>query len=465
MTNVPPPSVAGFDADLVRRYDVPAPRYTSYPTAAHFRAMTSDEHRQAVEACVRARPDAPLSLYVHLPFCASPCFYCGCTRVITRDRPRTTRYLQLLLHEIRLQSLAFGGTRPIEQLHLGGGTPTHFADEELGELLECIRARFGFAAQAQREFSIEIDPRTVDPPRLERLADLGFNRISLGVQDFDADVQAAVNRVQDRARIAELVAAARCRGLRSVSFDLIYGLPRQTEASFARTLDHAIAMRPDRLAIYGYAHLPSMFRAQRKIRLDDLPDAAQRLALLALAIERLTQAGYVHLGLDHFALPGDDLAIAFREGRMQRNFQGYSTRAGLDLLGVGMSAISRLGDVYTQDERVLAKWEARVAEEGIATARGIRLTDEDRRRARIIEDILCGRDVRYSDHQAPDEDFRRRFAAELARLEGPRADGLVELLPDRLHVTREGRFLLRVIAMAFDAWCGAAGALPHSRAA
>lgn len=438
------------DADLLRRHDRPGPRYTSYPTAAQFYALTAQDHAQA---CARGDADAPLSLYVHAPFCASPCFYCGCTRVITRDAQRMQRYVDAACTEIALQARLFDVRRPVEQLHFGGGTPTAFTDAQLGALLAQIERSFGFVAPAQREFSIELDPRTVDAARLENLARLGFNRISLGVQDFDVSVQQAVNRVQPEHLTAALVQAGRRLGLRSIAFDLIYGLPRQTLEGFTDTLDRVVALQPDRIAIYGYAHLPAMFKAQRHIHAHELPDAALRLALVQRANTRLTQAGYVHIGLDHFARPDDELAHALQHGGLQRNFQGYSTRAGLDLLGIGLSAISHIGGAYTQNARALPEYLAAVEHGRLPTSRGCVLSDEDHLRAEIIERLMCDGQVHFTPLSARHRvDVAAHFADAFARLAPAVVDGLLERGGDHLRVTARGRYFLRSLAMAFDAY-------------
>lgn len=458
------------DPELLRRYDIAGPRYTSYPTALNFHAFTPADHRRAVERANAAAPDAPLSLYVHAPFCADPCFYCGCTRVITRDAALIARYVEALLREIELQAALFGHRRPVEQLHFGGGTPTYFSDEQLQRVLDQIERCFGYVAEQRREFSVEIDPRTVDAPRLARLAALGFNRISLGVQDFDPEVQETINRVQAPELTEALIKSARQLGLRSVSFDLIYGLPRQSVEGFSRTLDRVIALQPDRIAIYGYAHLPTLFKAQRQIPTDTLPDAGTRLRLLQLAVSKLAAVGYVHIGMDHFARPGDELAQAREQRRLQRNFQGYSTRAGLDLVGVGMSSIGRLGGAYTQNARNLGEYLQAIGNGELATRRGIVLSQEDQLRAAVIERILCGRAVRYAELSARfGVDVPRHFGTALATLAQAQRDGLVQLLPDRLVVTPLGRYFLRALAMPFDAYLGPVrredrSATPMSRA-
>jgi oxygen-independent coproporphyrinogen III oxidase len=448
-----------FDPDLIQRYDRNGPRYTSYPTAAQFLPFTADDHRQAATRANAAHPEAPLSVYVHVPFCASPCFYCGCNRVISRDPGRPARYLSRLLREIDLQAALFQGRRVIEQLHFGGGTPTHFSDDQLATVIAALRSRFGFVRSARREFSIEIDPRTVDGGRLATLRELGFNRLSLGVQDVDPEVQAAINRVQSTEHLRALMAVARDIGFQSLSMDLIYGLPRQTPERFARTLDLVVATAPDRVALYGYAHLPAQFRAQRMIQASALPDAEARLALLQFAVRRLTDAGYVHIGMDHFARPDDGLAQAVRARRLQRNFQGYSTRAGLDLLGLGVSAISRMGDAYSQNARRLRDYEALIDVGQLPTERGRRLSAEDRLRATVIEHLMCGRTV-HLDRLAEQFgiDPRQHFASALAALASAERDQLVRLRPQRIDVMPRGRYLLRALAMPFDAYLAPAGA-------
>ena len=446
-------TAAAIDPDLLRRYDLPGPRYTSYPTAPNFRAFTPANHAWVAHRSSAKMPGAPLSLYVHAPFCANPCFFCGCTRVITRDPALIVHYLHVLLREIELQGALFGRRRPIEQLHFGGGTPTYFSDEQLQVVLDQLERCFGFAPAAPREFSIEIDPRTVDAPRLARLVGMGFNRVSLGVQDFDPVVQAAVNRVQAPELTEDLVREGRSLGLRSISFDLIYGLPRQTLEGFGQTLERVITAQPDRISIYGYAHLPATFKAQRHIAAAELPDADARLELLRLAIGKLVAVGYVHIGMDHFARPGDELAQALEQRRLQRTFQGYSTRAGLDLVGVGMSSISHIDGAYSQNACGLGDYQAAIEAGNLATTRGLMLTHEDQLRAAVIERILCGRDVRYSVLSARfGIDARRHFRPALTRLAQAGRDGLVELLPDRLRITPRGRYFLRAIAMPFDAY-------------
>ena len=353
-TNVPTPAIE-FDAALLAHYDVVGPRYTSYPTAPSFRDNFGEFDYQAFARETNDDPiPRPLSLYVHVPFCESPCFYCGCTRLITRDHGSATRYLEHLEKEITLQSTLFDSDRSVVQLHLGGGTPNFLSATELTRLMASLARRFCLESGDERDFSIEIDPRFTAPGLMDTLALLGFNRVSLGVQDFDPAVQQAINRIQPEDQTRAVIAAARRAGMRSVNLDLIYGLPKQQPESFARTLETVVALRPDRVALYAYAHLPERFKAQRQILASDLPAPAVKLALLELAIRELTAAGYCYIGMDHFALPDDPLARALHAGTLHRNFQGYSTHGDCDLIGLGMSAIGHLDGCFAQNARDLA---------------------------------------------------------------------------------------------------------------
>jgi oxygen-independent coproporphyrinogen-3 oxidase len=446
-----PVSFTAFPPELARKYDGHGPRYTSYPTALQFNGdFGARQHRAAI---ARSDTAAPLSLYVHVPFCASPCFYCGCTRIVSSRREAALPYLEHLRREIALQAALFPHRRTVEQLHLGGGTPTYLSPPQLAELLEALHAAFDLRRDAGREFSIEIDPRTVDAAALRELAGLGFNRASFGIQDFDPAVQEAVNRRQSCGQVAALMEAARAAGFGSLSADLIYGLPRQDARSFGRTLDQVIALQPDRISAYSYAHVPHRFKAQRQIRLEQLPGAAAKLELLQLTIARLQEAGYVYIGMDHFALPGDELARALGDGSLQRNFQGYSTRGELDLLGLGMSAISRIGDVYSQNARDLPGYYAALDARRLPVERGLRLDADDLLRREVIAAIMCAGEVDYASVGARHGvDFHACFADALAALEDLAVDGLVELQPQRLRVTPSGRYLLRAVAMPFDAY-------------
>ena len=440
-----------FDPDLLRRYDKPGPRYTSYPTAPHFRdGFGADELRAAAGRSRQAHPERALSLYVHVPYCRNPCFYCGCNRVITRDDGRGRPNVERVLREAALIAPAFAG-REVVQLHLGGGTPNFLSTALLDELVTGLGRLFRFSASAGRDISIELDPRTVSPADVAELARIGFNRASLGVQDFDPDVQRAINRVQGVDETLAIIRACREAGMRSVNVDLIYGLPMQNLFGFARTLDIVLAQRPDRLAIYGYAHLPRMFRAQKQIEEADLPDAEARLNLLGLAVRHLSRAGYQYIGMDHFALPGDDLARAQRQGGLHRNFMGYTTHADTDLLGLGVSAISHVGDSYAQNPRTLPEWEGAVDAGQLPTWRGLRLDADDEIRADLIQRLMCRGEVDTAAFgQRHGLDFVTYFGEELQALAPLEADGLVERDAATIRATGRGRPLLRLIAMCFD---------------
>ena len=452
-----------FNPELVRRYDVAGPRYTSYPTALQFHEGFDEAlYRRYVAQSNDELIPSPLSIYVHLPFCRSLCYYCGCTKKVTRHEEQGVAYLDLLAREIQMRGALFDRDRKVTQLHFGGGTPTFFNDGQLRQLMSDLGSAFEFGAANDREFSIEVDPRTVDGERLARLAELGFNRISLGVQDINAEVQKAVNRIQDPAATLEMVTASRALGFESVSIDLIYGLPFQTPDSFRQTLDSVIAARPDRLAVYNYAHMPHVFRSQRMIDEMDLPSPQTKLQLMELTIEVLTGAGYVYIGMDHFALPDDELSVAQRQGHLHRNFQGYSTRSECDLIGLGVSAIGKIGDCYAQNRKEIPHWSAAVAEGLLPVWRGVSLTTEDRLRRAIIESIMCHG---VADFGAFEErfnfDFSEHFALEIHHLEGLAKDGLIELDEEGFRVTSEGRLLLRAVAMVFDEYLHASSKQPR----
>lgn len=448
-----------FDPELIRRYDRRGPRYTSYPTAVEFSTRFDALAYRRAALLSNASRMKPLSAYVHVPFCRSPCFYCGCNRIITRDAGKAVSYLKRLVREIELQGALFDRSRTVQQLHLGGGTPTFLSIAQLEEVIDQLARSFRLDGSERREFSIEVDPRTVERATFAGLATLGFNRTSLGVQDFDERVQQAINRRQSIEQVASALLQARAAGFRSVSFDLIYGLPLQTPQSFARTLDLAIGMRPDRLAVYGYAHMPAMFTAQRALRPADLPDADARLQLLTLSIERLTAAGYVHIGMDHFALPEDELTQALHTGNLHRNFQGYSTRAECDLIGLGVSAISSIDNVYAQNFKRLPAYYDALDHGRLPVERGISLTVDDRARRDIIQSVMCtGRIDCREIEQRYTLDFAKYFAPALQQLRPMMADGLLERIDETIEVSDRGRFLLRSIAMAFDAHLYAASA-------
>jgi oxygen-independent coproporphyrinogen-3 oxidase len=446
-----------FDADLIRKLDRPGPRYTSYPTADRFKPDFSDDHLIAAIQQRRALGNRrALSMYVHIPFCESVCYYCACNKVVTRKRERAEEYLGYLLRELEMQGKWFGGAgssskQRIEQLHFGGGTPTYFDDEQLGRLMAGIRGQFDFASDAHGEFSIEVDPRTVSPERIRALRALGFNRLSFGVQDFDLKVQEAVHRIQTVEETRDLVRASRDAGFGSVSIDLIYGLPFQNVIGFNKTLNEVIDIRPDRLAIYNYAHLPHLFKPQRRINAEDLPTPDQKLQLLHLCIKRLTDAGYVYIGMDHFALAHDSLARAQQQGRLHRNFQGYSIHADADLVSLGVSSIGAIGASYHQNQKDLPAYYADIDAGKLPVMRGITLNADDLLRRSVIQSLLCHCELSKRDvEEAHSIDFDKYFSRELEELRFFSDEGLVTVDDDWITITRRGRLLARNIAMVFD---------------
>ncbi|HEX5754885.1 MAG TPA: oxygen-independent coproporphyrinogen III oxidase [Arenimonas sp.] len=451
-----------FDAALLRRYDRPGPRYTSYPTAPQFtKAFGEAELRDAAAASNGDPIPRRLSLYVHVPFCMSPCFYCGCNRIITRDLARGETYLVRLYREIAMMAELFDRDREVIQLHFGGGTPNFLSPAQLADVVGTLRSHFHFSDARERDLSIELDPRFISPADVAELAAIGFNRASLGVQDFDPAVQEAVNRIQSVEQTVAVIDACRASGFRSVNVDLIYGLPKQNPAGFARTLDTVVAARPDRLAVYSYAHLPEMFKAQRQIDAADLPSASGKLGLLQLAIEKLSTAGYRYIGMDHFALPEDELSRASDDGSLHRNFMGYTTHAESDLIGFGVSAISHIGDSFSQNPRDLPTWEAAVDAGHRPLWRGLWLDADDQLRADLIQQLMCrGRidvpelEERHSIH------FAAYFADDLQRLQPLIEDGLALRDARAIRVTERGRLLLRVIAASFDRYLHRAQAEP-----
>lgn len=441
-----------FDSDLIRRYDLHGPRYTSYPTALHFtETFGESDYRKAIARSNDELIPRPLALYTHIPFCTSPCFYCGCTRIITRDPSRGADYLKQLLREIRMMAPLLDGDRCVEQIHLGGGTPTFLNGVQLARLVDGFDSCFQLYDGPDREWSVEVDPRTLGPEGAKDLIRLGFNRFSLGVQDFDAGVQKAVNRVQPLESTVDLVEALRAEGIRSTNLDLIYGLPLQTPDTFNRTLDTVLDIRPERLALYSYAHLPSLFKGQTRIREEDLPAPETKLELLRNSIERLTGAGYVYIGMDHFALPDDELVRAMEQGTLQRNFQGYSTHAESDLLGFGMSAIGTIGDSYVQNAKSMIQYYHALDSGHLPVSRGLRLTGDDQVRRELIQQIMCRGRVDGAVIGARwNIDFEDYFRSNLAKLRLLEEDGLVERAGPVITVTPAGRLLLRAVAMCFD---------------
>jgi oxygen-independent coproporphyrinogen-3 oxidase len=435
--------------ELAHKYNVPGPRYTSYPTAVQFSEETS---RGALLDDARAdfARGTDISLYVHIPFCETLCWYCACNTITTTEHDRATIYLDALERELALWLPLFQGRPRVGQLHFGGGTPTFLRPREIERLGAMLHAAFDFAPDA--EVSVEIDPRRLTAAHVEAFRRAGANRASLGVQDFDAGAQQAVGRIQTLEMTADALRWARELGYSSVNFDLIYGLPGQTEETFRRTLDAVTGLAPDRLAVFSYAHVPWMRPAQRIFeRTGTLPPPELKLRLLKLVIERLTAAGYAYVGMDHFARPDDELAAAWREGRLQRNFQGYSTKAGLSILGLGVTSISQTPGAFRQNEKTLEAYARRVAAGELPVSRGVLLTEEDKRRREIIMRVMCDRELDFAALGARlGVDFRRRYAAELARLAPLAEDGLVALDAERLRVPPAGWLFLRNIAMVFD---------------
>ncbi|WP_018951923.1 oxygen-independent coproporphyrinogen III oxidase [Thioalkalivibrio sp. AKL12] len=454
-----------FDPEILRRYDVSGPRYTSYPTAPQFHEGFDDRaYAEAAQATNGADPARPLSLYVHVPFCDTVCFYCACNKVITGNYQRAQRYLQYLEREAELQGELFDRERTVGQLHFGGGTPTYLGDDDLRRVMATLARHFRLDESDAREFSIEIDPRAVRAGTIPLLGELGFNRISLGVQDFDPNVQRAVNRIQPFEVTARAVEQARANGFESTNLDLIYGLPLQTVETYTATLERALELRPERLAIYNYAHLPQMFKTQRQIREADLPDAAEKLAILETTIARLTDAGYVYIGMDHFALPDDELATAQRAGTLQRNFQGYSTRAEYDLVALGPTAIGKVGATYSQNLRELDAYYARLDAGRLPVFRGLELNADDRLRRDVITELMCHSRIDFAAIEARHGIvFGEVFGDALERLQGMEADGLVRIGAERLEILPRGRLLLRNVAMAFDAYLKTESAPRYSK--
>ncbi len=443
-----------FDEDLIKRYDGRGPRYTSYPTALQFDdSFTADDYRRHA----RNSNDSgrPLSLYVHIPFCKSLCYYCACNKIVTRNADRVAKYMRHLDQEIDMQSELYDRERKIEQLHFGGGTPTYLDENQMRTLMGRLRSAFSFDESNSREFSIEVDPRTVDSKMMAILAELGFNRLSLGIQDFDPKVQMAVNRLQSTEEVGALVQDARANQFRSVSFDLIYGLPHQTVKTFDDTLNKALEMRPDRLAIYNYAHLPGRFKGQRMINDDDIPLPETKLDILRHTIEKLGSSEYVYIGMDHFALPDDDLVKAQRNGTLQRNFQGYSTHRECDLIALGVSAIGSIGNIYAQNTTSTIEYEAILESGELPVVRGIEVDADDLLRASAISQLMCYDRLEFSDFNAANKvDFLEYFGNEVKNLEPLAEDGLVTVDDDRILITPKGRLLLRSIAMVFDRYLG-----------
>ena len=449
-----PASELVIDPALIRKYDLSGPRYTSYPTADRFvEAFGEGMFRHWLDQRGLGGRSHPLSLYMHLPFCDTLCYYCGCNKVVTRDHGRSAKYIKYLGRELELVARHLGpqgsAERRVCQLHWGGGTPTFLSRGEMEELVGLIDAQFERLPDA--ETSIEVDPRRVEAGRMAFLAGLGFNRLSIGVQDFDPRVQQAVHRIQSEEETRRVLDEARANGFSSVNLDLIYGLPKQTPASFEATLERILDLSPDRIALYSYAHLPAVFKPQRRIHEAELPSAQQKLEILTLAIGRLTGAGYLYIGMDHFAKPGDELAVAQSQGRLQRNFQGYSTRPESDMLGFGISAIGKIGPTYYQNVKTLEEYYAALDADRLPVLRGVELTQDDLVRRAVIHSLMCNFAVSIESIEISHlVEFRSFFARELEDLKSLEQDGLVEVRPDWIVVTPRGRLLVRAVCSVFD---------------
>jgi len=439
-----------FDPQIIRRFDVNGPRYTSYPTADRFvEAFDSEAAKLWLGKRNIGGISRPLSLYFHIPFCNTICYYCACNKIITKDHGRSAKYLKYLAKEIALQSEYLDGNREVIQLHWGGGTPTFLSHDEMRQLMDATRKHFKLLDGG--EYSIEVDPRKVDTATVALLGELGFNRMSVGVQDFDERVQQAVNRIQSEEETANVINAARANGFKSISVDLIYGLPHQTVMGFNRTLERVLAMDPDRLSIYNYAHLPSLFKPQRRIAEPDLPSADAKLQILALAIRKLTEAGYVFIGMDHFAKPDDELAVAQRQGRLHRNFQGYSTYADCDMLSFGISSIGKVGPTYSQNVKTLDEYYDRLDAGMLPVFRGIELSADDILRRSIIQALMCHFELSIESIESSHLiDFHKYFAAELDDLKEMEHAGLLKVEREWITVLPPGRMLVRIISMVFD---------------
>lgn len=434
-----------WDQDLIQKYNYSGPRYTSYPTALEFNEQFNE---QDFLTSVTLYPEKPLSIYVHIPFCHKLCYFCGCNKMVTRQHHKVTKYLEALKQEIINRAPLFKN-KIVTQMHWGGGTPTYLNDEEIGWLIDVLKDNFQFANNIEQ--SIEIDPREITPKTIDHLALVGFNRLSMGIQDFNQEIQTLINREQDENLIANLIKQARKRDFKSISLDLIYGLPKQTVESFTDTLNKVIALSPDRLSVFNYAHLPTRFAAQRKIKDEDLPAAIEKLKILQNSIEQLTQAGYTFIGMDHFAKPTDELAIAQQQGILHRNFQGYTTHGDADLLGLGVSAISMLGDSYAQNQKDLQIYQSEVQKKGNALWKGFTLNQDDKIRRDVIKQLICHFNLNKATienrYQIKFDDY---FAEDLQLLAPLVKDGLVENKADSLIVSAKGQMLIRNICMCFD---------------
>jgi len=441
-----------FDKDLITRYAQAGPRYTSYPTALQFHDEFNDgDYTETARESNEDLVPAPLSLYFHLPFCRRVCFYCACSKIITNNQARSTRYLDSLHKEIVMQGKLFDRDRCVDQLHWGGGTPTYIGNEQMSRLMQVIQKNFTLRDDDRGDYSIEIDPREIGPGTIKLLREIGFNRISIGVQDFNPAVQKAINRIQSYDETAKAVEDARTQGFHSINIDMIYGLPKQTLETSRQTLKQLVDLNPDRIAVYNYAHLPHIFKTQRQINENELPDPETKLNILQLVIDYLTQNGYVYIGMDHFAKADDELAVAQKTGSLHRNFQGYSTHANCDLIGMGVTAISCINGCYAQNARDINEYESLLEQGKLPVTRGMMLDHDDELRRDVITKLICHFNIDFSFY----EDnygikFHRYFHDELSRLALMEKDSLLSIDNEGIHVTRKGRLLIRNICMVFD---------------
>ncbi len=455
-----------FNETLIRRYDVSGPRYTSYPTAVQFHEnFNAQAYKDAIVVSntnsQNAAQPQPLSLYFHIPFCNTVCFYCGCNKVVTKDRSKAAPYLARLHKEIEMQAAVFNADRPVNQLHWGGGTPTFISHQEIEALMRVTRQYFKLHDDDSGEYSIEIDPREVTSETLSLLREIGFNRISLGVQDFDSQVQQAVNRIQSEEKTLSVISDARTLGFKSISVDLIYGLPFQSRDSFAKTVEKIVLASPDRVSVFNYAHLPEMFKPQRRISVEDLPSASEKLDILKLTMEQFSQSGYIYIGMDHFAKPEDELAVAQKNNTLYRNFQGYSTHADCDLIAMGITSINQVGNTYSQNVKTLDEYYECIDAGVFPIYRGIKLDADDLLRRAVITQLICHFDL---DFEVIENKFNIRFseyfATELNVFEPMIKDGLILMDNKKIQVLPAGRLLIRNICMIFDKYL--AGAKPRA---
>lgn len=441
-----------FDPDLIRRYDIAGPRYTSYPTAVSFKDFSAADYISQARQSNEDLIPLPLSLYFHIPFCATVCFYCACNKIVTKNREQASLYLDYLFREIELQAALYDPDRRVNQLHWGGGTPTFLNHAQIAALMAKTRQHFNLLTDDSGDYSIEIDPRSVNAETIRLLREQGFNRFSLGVQDIDERVQRAINRIQPTEQTLEIIQTCRAQGAKSISVDLIYGLPLQTLAGFSQTLETVIDWSPDRISLFNYAHLPTLFMPQRRINSAELPSSEEKLQILQHAVQQLTAAGYVYIGMDHFAKPNDELALAQEHGSLHRNFQGYTTHADCDLVAMGVSAISNVADCYSQNEKTTDAYYAALDAGRLAVTRGVTLTEDDHIRRYVIQQLTCQFAV---DLKAVENEFKidaaSYFKSELAQLASMQADHLLEIDGINLTITPRGRFLVRNICMTFDA--------------